>query len=99
MPKLLHQFLQKVRPLVPLLDPTVEEWSVSARMLWWLTFFWLLIGILVLFSASYYHGKTSQQDGLYYFTRQIISAIIGIGLFGWLVRVPIKKMTQLAPWG
>jgi cell division protein FtsW len=95
MPKL----LQKVRPLMPLLDPTVKEWSVSARLMWWLTFFWLSIGILVLFSASYHHGQVEQQDGLYYFIKQLIAIFIGLILFGWVVRTPLKKIISIAPWG
>ncbi len=95
MQKLLH----KVRPLVPLLDPAVKEWSVPARMMWWLTFFWLAIGIIMLFSASYHHGKVEQQDGLYYFIRQLLAAGLGIGLFSWVVHTPLKKIIRLAPWG
>jgi cell division protein FtsW len=95
MQKLLH----KVRPLVPLLDPSVKEWSVPARMMWWLTFFWLSIGIIMLFSASYHHGKVEQQDGLYYFIRQLLAAVLGIGMFSWVVHTPLKKIIQLAPWG
>ncbi len=95
MPKL----LQKVRPLIPLLDPTVKEWSVSARLMWWLTCFWLSIGILVLFSASYHHGQVEQQDGLYYFVKQLIAIFIGLVLFGWVVRTPLRKIISIAPWG
>jgi cell division protein FtsW len=95
----MQKFLQKVRPLFPLLDPTVKEWSVPARMMWWLTFFWLFIGILMLFSASYYHGKVEQQDGLYYVVKQLFAAAIGIVLFGWVVRTPLKKIIRIAPWG
>jgi cell division protein FtsW len=95
----MQKFLHKVRPLVPLLDPAVKDWSVPARMMWWLTFFWLFIGILMLFSASYYHGKIEQQDGLYYFIKQLFAAAIGIVLFGIVVHTPLKKMIQIAPWG
>jgi cell division protein FtsW len=95
MPKL----LQKVRPLFPLLDPKVKDWSISARMMLWLTFFWLFIGTLVLFSASYHHGQVEQQNGLYYFTRQMIAIGIGMVLFGVVVQTPLKKIIQLGPWG
>ncbi len=68
-------------------------------MMWWLTFFWLFIGLLMLFSASYYHGKVDKQDGLYYFTKQLFAVVIGTMLFGVVVRTPLKKIIQIAPWG
>jgi cell division protein FtsW len=79
--------LQKLRPWLPLLNPTGAEWPGPAKMLWWLTFIWLAIGSIVLFSASYYHGKVEKQDGLYY-------TVVGLAIFGWLVKTPLQKIMK-----
>jgi cell division protein FtsW len=88
--------LKKLRPWLPLLNPTGAEWPGPAKMLWWLTFIWLSIGSIVLFSASYYHGKVEKQDGLYYITRQTIYTIIGLAIFGWLVKTPLQKILKFS---
>jgi cell division protein FtsW len=86
--------LQKLRPWLPLLNPTGAEWPGPAKMLWWLTFIWLAIGSIVLFSASYYHGKVEKQDGLYYISRQAIYTVVGLAIFGWLVKTPLQKIMK-----
>jgi cell division protein FtsW len=86
--------LQKLRPWLPLLNPTGAEWPGPAKMLWWLTFIWLAIGSIVLFSASYYHGKVEKQDGLYYISRQAIYTVVGLTIFGWLVKTPLQKIMK-----
>jgi cell division protein FtsW len=95
MPKL----LPRVRPYLPMLSPRGDGWTKPAKAMWWLTFFWLLIGLIVLFSASYYHGEVEQGDGLYYFKRQIIAALLGILAFGWLVKIPLQQITRVGSWG
>jgi cell division protein FtsW len=87
--------LQKLRPWLPLFNPTGSEWPVPAKMLWWLTFIWLTIGSIVLFSASYYHGKVEKQDGLYYISRQAIYTVVGLAIFGWLVKTPLQKIMKV----
>jgi cell division protein FtsW len=67
--------------------------------MWWLTFLWLSIGLIVLFSASYYHGKIEQQDGLFYFKRQLFYAVLGLMAFGWLVKTPMQRLLKFASWG
>jgi cell division protein FtsW len=95
----MQKILQKARPYFPMLSPTGEGWTRPAKAMWWLTFFWLSIGLIVLFSASYHHGKTEQQDGLFYFKRQLFYAVLGLIAFGWLVKTPMQKLLKFAPWG
>jgi len=42
--------------LIPFYEPKLDQWSLEARLLRWLTFVWLLIGLIALFSASYAVG-------------------------------------------
>lgn len=87
-----------LRLLIPFFDSTVREWSTPARFLRWLTFLWLLIGLLVLFSASYYHGVDEQKDGFYYFYRQIFAISISLVLFNWIVHSPLRKLLAVSQW-
>ncbi len=87
----------KLRAWMPVLNPTGAEWPGPAKMLWWLTFVWLTIGSIVLFSASYYHGREEKGDGLYYISRQGIYTVIGLAIFGWLVKTPLKKILNVTP--
>jgi cell division protein FtsW len=89
-----------IRLLIPFYDPTVKEWSLTARMLRWLTFLWLAIGLIVLFSASYYHGESDQKgDGLYYFNRQIFAVIVSLIIFNIITHLPLRKPLNFAHWG
>jgi cell division protein FtsW len=87
-----------LRLLFPLFDPTVKDWSLTARLMRWLTFLWLTIGMFVLFSASYYHGEIEKKDGLYYFNRQIIAIVISLFLFNAIVHSPLRKPLRVAGW-
>jgi cell division protein FtsW len=87
-----------LRYLIPWYDPSVQGWSLSARLLRWLTFLWLFIGLVVLFSASYPNGDTNHGDGLYYFKRQLIWVLLGLVAFNVLVRSPLRHMLTFAPW-
>jgi cell division protein FtsW len=87
----------KLRTFIPVLNPAGAEWPGPAKMLWWLTFIWLTIGSIVLFSASYYHGREEKGDGLYYISRQTIYTIVGLAIFGWLVKTPLKKILNVTP--
>jgi cell division protein FtsW len=82
---------------MPVLNPTGTEWPGPAKMLWWLTFIWLTIGSIVLFSASYYHGREEKGDGLYYISRQGIYTVVGLAIFGTLVKTPLKKILNVTP--
>lgn len=87
------------RYFVPFYDPEAKNWAAEARILRWLTFFWLIIGLIALFSASYNVAYAEQGDGLYYFKRQLIWICIGFVGFNIIVRSPLQNILKLAPWG
>ncbi|AFY96325.1 FtsW/RodA/SpoVE family cell cycle protein [Chamaesiphon minutus] len=87
-----------LRLLIPFFDPTVKDWSLTARLMRWLTFLWIAIGILVLFSASYYHGEIEKKDGFFYFNRQIFYIIISLVIFNATVHTPLRRILKIAPW-
>jgi cell division protein FtsW len=87
-----------LRLLIPFFDPTVKDWSLTARLMRWLTFLWIAIGIFVLFSASYYHGEIEKKDGLFYFNRQIFYIIISLVIFNAIVHSPLQKILKFAHW-
>ncbi len=84
--------------LIPFYDPTVKDWSLTARLLRWLTFLWLALGMFVLFSASYYHGEVEKNDGLYYFTRQFVAIVISLFIFNAIVHSPLQKILKVSHW-
>jgi cell division protein FtsW len=97
-PKPKNRFsVAQLRGFMPVLNPTGTEWPGPAKMLWWLTFIWLTIGSIVLFSASYYHGREEKGDGLYYISRQGIYTVVGLAVFGTLVKTPLKKILNVTP--
>jgi cell division protein FtsW len=85
--------------LIPFLDPSVQSWSMEARLLRWLTFLWLSIGLVVMFSASYPIANAEQGDGLYYFKRQILWTIVGMVGFNIIVNTPIRSALRVARLG
>jgi cell division protein FtsW len=87
-----------LRHLIPWFDPTVKEWALEARILRWLTFLWLLIGLIILFSASYAVADTDMGDGLYYLKRQMISIALGLIGFNLLVYSPLRYILGIADW-
>jgi cell division protein FtsW len=87
-----------LRYLIPFLEPHVQDWALEARLLRWLTFLWLFLGLVVLFSASYPIADADYGDGLYYFKRQLIWAGVGLMLFNLVVHVPIRYILGLADW-
>lgn len=84
--------------IIPIFDPDVKNWSAEARLLRSMTFLWLLVGLVVLFSASYALADSRFDNGLYYFIRQLIWLWIGLIGFNFLVRLPIEKLLKIAPW-
>ncbi|MCG5059559.1 MAG: cell division protein FtsW [Limnoraphis sp. WC205] len=87
------------RYLIPFFDPTVEHWSMEARLLRWLTFLWLSVGLVVVFSASYPIANAEHGDGLYYFKRQVIWTLVGMVGFNIIVRTPIYSVLKTARVG
>jgi cell division protein FtsW len=88
----------KLRLLIPFLDNSVEEWATLARLLRWLTFIWLFIGLVILFSASYSVADAGYQDGLYYFKRQIAWVLVGLVVFNVVVHSPLRYIVAIADW-
>jgi cell division protein FtsW len=84
--------------IIPIFDPDVKNWSAEARLLRWMTFLWLSVGLVVLFSASYALADSRFDNGLYYFIRQLIWLWVGLIGFNFLVRLPIEKLLKIAPW-
>ncbi|WP_088241233.1 FtsW/RodA/SpoVE family cell cycle protein [Calothrix rhizosoleniae] len=87
-----------LRRLIPFFDDSVSSWSAEARLLHWLTFVWLCIGLIVLFSASYAVADDRQYDGLYYFKRQLLWALVGLVFFQIIVNLPLRKILRLSHW-
>ncbi len=88
----------ELRQLIPVFDTSTSRWATLARLLRWLTFLWVFVGLVILFSASYAVGEADFDDGLYYFKRQIISIIIGLIAFNWVVHSPLRRILGVAHW-
>lgn len=88
----------ELRQLVPVFDTSTLKWASQARLLRWLTLLWVLIGLVVLFSASYAVGEADFDDGLYYVKRQLISAVIGLVIFNYVVHSPLQRILGVAHW-
>lgn len=79
----------------PAAKPSRDPWNAEARWLRWLTLVWLVLGLLMLFSASYPVAQRITGDGLYFFKRQLLWAGLGLGCFWALVRIPLRRWF---PW-
>lgn len=94
------QNIPKISTLLPYLfpfyDPEVRNWSLTARLLRWLTFVWLLVGLVVLFSASYPIADAEYGDGLYYFKRQLLWIYLGLLGFNFCARLPLRSALKMA---
>ncbi len=87
-----------LRSFIPFFDPSVQDWSIEARLLRWLTFLWLFVGLVVLFSASYPVADSNFADGLYYFKRQVLWGIVGLVGFTIIVNTPLRYLLGTAHW-
>ena len=87
-----------LRRLIPFFDKSVSNWSTEARLLHWLTFVWLCVGLIVLFSASYAVADGRQHDGLYYFKRQLMWASVGIIFFQIIVNLSLRVILRSSHW-
>lgn len=87
-----------LRHLIPFVDSDLQEWAIEARLLRWLTFLWLFMGLVVLFSASYPVGDAYYGDGLYYFKRQLVSVMVGMVGFNLMVHFPLRYVLGTAHW-
>ena len=94
----IRQVAVNLRQLVPVFNSSAQDWAIDARLLRWLTFLWLFIGLVVLFSASYPSADAEFGDGLYYFERQIVSVILGLVAFNVVVNFPLRSVLEIADW-
>lgn len=85
-----------LRYFIPFLDPEVKHWAFEARLLRWLTFLWLSIGLVAMFSASYPMADIMLQDGWYYLKRQVIWILVGLVGFNFIVRSPLKSLYKFS---
>lgn len=87
----------KLLRFIPILDPSVRSWAIDARLLRWLTFLWLFLGLAVLFSASYYTDMIGVESGNgFYFQRQLLWAGIGLAGFQALVHTPLRRLLKIS---
>jgi cell division protein FtsW len=84
--------------LIPFFDRTVSSWGTEARLLRWLTLVWLFFGLVMLFSASYPVAYARNNDGLYYFKRQILWVLVSLILFNIIVNLPLRKVLGVSHW-
>ncbi|AFY66840.1 FtsW/RodA/SpoVE family cell cycle protein [Geitlerinema sp. PCC 7407] len=87
-----------IRRFIPFFDPSVQTWAIEARLLRWLTFLWLAIGLVALFSASYPIADAEMGDGLYYFKRQLIWVGVGMVGFNCIVHAPLRYILGVSHW-
>ncbi|MGK7935661.1 MAG: FtsW/RodA/SpoVE family cell cycle protein [Xenococcaceae cyanobacterium] len=89
---------RSLKNLISLVKLEVNSWTIEARLLHWLTFLWLFIGLITLVSASYPEGIINNNDGFYLLKRQLVGVIVGLIGFTILVRKPLKKTLRFSPW-
>ena len=89
----------QLRQWIPFFDTTAQDWSFEARVLRWLTFVWILLGLVVVFSASYPAGNSEFNNGWYYLQRQALFVTIGLVIFNWIVHSPLRIILGYAHWG
>jgi cell division protein FtsW len=88
-----------LRHWIPFFDTTAQDWGFEARVLRWLTFVWILLGLVVVFSASYPAGSQEFQNGWHYLQRQVLFVVIGMVIFNWIVHSPLRIILGYAHWG
>lgn len=87
-----------LRDVILWVNPSAKEWAIDARLLRWLTFLWMFMGLAVLFSASYPVADAEFGDGLYYFKRQLVWAMLGLVGFNLVIRSPLRYILSLSHW-
>lgn len=87
-----------LRYLIPVYDPRVNSWAGEARLLRTLTLAWMLVGLIVLFSASYPEGLANSGNGLSIIWKQAAYFWAGLLVFNLLVGRPLSDVLSLAPW-
>jgi cell division protein FtsW len=87
-----------LRWLIPFFDTTAQDWAFEARLLRWLTFVWLLVGLVAVFSASYAVADAEISNGLHYFKLQIFWVLLGLIGFNLVVHFPLRYIIGIADW-
>lgn len=87
-----------LRWLIPFFDTTAQDWAFEARLLRWLTFVWLLVGLVAVFSASYAVADAEISNGLHYFKLQIFWILLGLIGFNLIVHFPLRYIIGIADW-
>ncbi|MBD1912457.1 MULTISPECIES: FtsW/RodA/SpoVE family cell cycle protein [unclassified Leptolyngbya] len=87
-----------MRSLLSIIDGSVKSWATEARILRWLVFLWLGLGIIMLFSSSYATADFETGDGLYYLKRQLVWMAVGLVGFGTLINTPLRYILGMADW-
>ncbi|CAN1213207.1 FtsW/RodA/SpoVE family cell cycle protein [Tumidithrix helvetica PCC 7403] len=85
----------KLFKIFPFFDRTVGKWATEARLLRWLTFLWLFVGLAVLFSASYAVARAGTTDGLYYVKMQLGWVVLGLLLFNAVIHFPLRMLAKI----
>lgn len=88
-----------LRQFIPFFDTAAQDWAIEARLLRWITFVWLFVGLAMVFSASYAIADADHGDGLYYFKLQILWILVGLVGFNLMVHTPIRFILGVADWG
>ncbi len=88
----------KLRHFIPFFDSSAQDWGQESRLLRWLTFLWLLVGLVVMYSASFAVADAKTGDGLYYFKIQLLWICLGMMGFNVLVHSPLRFILGLANW-
>lgn len=86
------------RYILPFYESNFDQWPLEARLLRWLTFLWIFIGLVTLFSASYAVGLDAANDGWFHFKRQLIWAFVGLILYKIVIESSIEKLLKISPW-
>ncbi len=88
----------QLRYIFPWFDSSAAQWSMDARVLRWMTLLWLLVGLVVMCSASYATAVSDNGDGFYYLKRQFAWAWLGLSLFNLVIHTPIRYILGMAHW-
>lgn len=76
----------------------MSRWAAEARIIRWLTFLWLFVGLVVLFSASFPNAD-GLGDGFYYFKQQLIWAALALIIFNITVHFPLRLTIKIGSIG
>ena len=90
--------LPPLRYWFPILDPSTQDWCMSARLVRWLTIAWTIFGLMVLLSASYAVAEADVGDGLFYLKRQVMWMFLALLCFNGINHTPLQRLITWAPW-